>query len=187
MGQRSTPPNEATTDTLRLSVFVTSLGYWAMIGRDDVLFGLTLGHSTPQAAQESLVNSFADYQIDKKPSDWFPQLRQRLERYSSGDRVTFDDIKLHLPPQTSFQKQIIAATRKLPYGAKVTYGELAARARHPRAARAVGTVMSTNRIPIIIPCHRVVASGGLGGYSAPQGLSLKERLLQIESDVNPQM
>lgn len=182
MGQRSTRPTVVSPESLKISVFATPLGYWAMIGRDDILFGLTLGHSNSLAATEALIRSFADHQIDSQPGDWFPQLRQRLECYSSGQRVTFDDIKLHLPRQTPFQKQIIELTRQLPYGAKVTYGDLAARAKHPRAARAVGTVMANNRIPIVIPCHRVVASGGLGGYSAPQGLTLKTRLLQLESD-----
>lgn len=180
MGQRSTPLTAVTPDTLKVSVFATPLGYWALIGRDDFLFGLTLGHPSSKAAQEAITISFGEYQIDKKPSDWFPQLRQRLERYSSGERVSFDDIKLHLPKQTAFQKQIIELTRKLAYGEKISYGDLAARANHPRAARAVGTVMRTNRIPIIIPCHRVVSSGGLGGYSAPQGITLKTRLLELE-------
>ena len=63
----------------------------------------------------------------------------------------------------------------------MTYGELAETVRHPGAARAVGSVMSNNRYPLIVPCHRVLASGGrLGGYSAPQGLAMKERLLAAE-------
>jgi methylated-DNA-[protein]-cysteine S-methyltransferase len=69
----------------------------------------------------------------------------------------------------------------LAYGQTSTYGELALRVGHPRAARAVGTVMATNRFPILIPCHRVLASGGkLGGYSSHAGTNLKQILLDME-------
>jgi len=63
----------------------------------------------------------------------------------------------------------------------LTYGQLATRAGSPRSARAVGNVMASNRVPLIIPCHRVVAAGGaLGGFSAPHGTRLKRRLLKLE-------
>ncbi len=68
---------------------------------------------------------------------------------------------------------------KVPYGHTATYGELAERAGNPRASRAVGTVMNRNRIPIVLPCHRIVGSSGeLVGYGG--GLDRKERLLRLE-------
>lgn len=181
MGQRSATSSSATSIPLRVSVFATPLGYWGLVGQEDVLFRLTLGHRSASAAQEALGDSCDGRSVEPRVSDWNVPLRQRLERYSAGERVKFDDIKLYLPQMTAFQQQIIKLTRKIPHGTTLTYGELAARAKHPRAARAVGTVMSTNRIPVIIPCHRVVGAGGNpGGYSAPQGLSLKMRLLELE-------
>jgi methylated-DNA-[protein]-cysteine S-methyltransferase len=76
---------------------------------------------------------------------------------------------------------VLEACRGIPYGRTTTYAELAAKAGNPRAARAAGSAMSHNPIPIIIPCHRVLhTGGGLGGFSAPGGLSLKERLLAME-------
>jgi methylated-DNA-[protein]-cysteine S-methyltransferase len=64
----------------------------------------------------------------------------------------------------------------------MSYGELAAKAGYPRAARAVGSVMSSNRFPIVIPCHRVVAAGEKpGGYTSPQGVGMKLRLLALEA------
>jgi methylated-DNA-[protein]-cysteine S-methyltransferase len=114
--------------------------------------------------------------------DWHPALRRRLEAFATGEPCDFDDVELALPSLTPFQQRVIAETRGVGYGQTLTYGELAARAGAPRAARAVGTVMSSNRLPILIPCHRIVASGGgLGGYSAPQGIDLKRRLLNLEA------
>jgi len=83
---------------------------------------------------------------------------------------------------TGFRRKIVATTRQLRYGETTTYGELARRAGHPGAARAVGTVMSTNRFPILIPCHRVLASGGkLGGFTSPAGTNLKQRMLEAQA------
>lgn len=181
MGQRSVRSSSPTSIPLRVSVFATPLGYWGLLGHDDVLFKLTLGHRSPLAAQEALGDTCDGRSVELSVSDWNATLRQRLERYSAGERMKFDDVQLHLPQMTTFQQQIIKLTRRIPHGTTLSYGELAARANHPRAARAVGTVMSSNRIPVIIPCHRVVGAGGSpGGYSAPQGLSLKMRLLELE-------
>jgi methylated-DNA-[protein]-cysteine S-methyltransferase len=181
VGQRAAGKMVASPDLLSVSVFATPLGYWALLGRDEVLYALTLGQSSARAAQSAFTNPFDGIAIDPVVSDWYPELRQRLERYAAGHAVTFEDIQLHLPRMTVFQQQIVDVTRKLKHGETVTYGELAARADRPRAARAVGTVMSSNRIPIIVPCHRVVGAGGMGGYSAPQGLTLKSKLLELES------
>ena len=165
-----------------VSVFATPLGYWALLGRDETLHAMTVGHPEALAARIACASPHAGAgtTIEDANLDWHPELRRRLERYATGEVVAFDDIQLQLPRLTPFQRQIIDLTRKLKYGETITYGELAMRAKHPRAARAVGTVMSSNRFPIIIPCHRVVSSGGLGGYSAPQGVSLKSRLLELE-------
>lgn len=180
--QRSVLSSATTAEPLSISVFVTPLGQWGLLGTGKTLWALTLGHTSATAARSAFANPYDGRPIEKVSTDWHPELRQRLERYSAGEPVTFDDFELHLPPRTAFQQQIIQVTRKIPYGTKLTYGELAAKAGFPRAARAVGTVMSSNRFPIIIPCHRVVGSGGgMGGYSAPQGVSLKQRLLEMEA------
>jgi len=159
------------------------LGYWALLGRGQLLHAVTLGHPDAPAARSAFGGPFDGIQIEPTNRDWHPSLRQRLERYATGEKVAFDDVQLELPRLTPFQRRIIDLARKLKYGETITYGELATRANHPRAARAVGTVMSSNRFPIIIPCHRVVSSSGLGGYSAAQGVSLKSRLLELEKAV----
>jgi methylated-DNA-[protein]-cysteine S-methyltransferase len=83
---------------------------------------------------------------------------------------------------TDFQRKVLDACRAIPPGETLSYAELAVIAGAPGAARAVGNVMRTNRIPLVIPCHRVVGSGGsLGGYSAPDGLAMKRKLLEREA------
>jgi methylated-DNA-[protein]-cysteine S-methyltransferase len=81
-----------------------------------------------------------------------------------------------------FSRRVLEELVRVPYGEVTTYGELALRAEHPRAARAVGTVMNRNPIPIVLPCHRVVgSSGGLVGYGG--GLDRKEALLRLEGAI----
>ncbi|CAJ36529.1 methylated-DNA--[protein]-cysteine S-methyltransferase [Methanocella arvoryzae] len=79
---------------------------------------------------------------------------------------------------TPFRIKIMEALRRVPAGETVTYGELAAAAGSPGAARAVGNVMARNPVPIIVPCHRVVATNGLGGFTG--GLDVKRKLLRLE-------
>lgn len=82
---------------------------------------------------------------------------------------------------TEFQRKVWSAAREIPPGETWTYGELAAHAGHPGAARAVGGCMAKNPTPLLVPCHRVVAaSGGLGGFSCPCGPDMKKRLLELE-------
>jgi methylated-DNA-[protein]-cysteine S-methyltransferase len=109
------------------------------------------------------------------------QVEERLARFADGESVDFDDLPISLTGMTVFQKRVVAACRAIPWGETVSYGQLATIVGRPGAARAVGTVMRKNRYPLIVPCHRVLASGGnLGGYSAPQGLVMKRRLLTLE-------
>jgi methylated-DNA-[protein]-cysteine S-methyltransferase len=104
--------------------------------------------------------------------------RRELDEYFAGRRRDFD-LTLDLRALPAFTISVLRELGKVPYGETTTYGELAARVGHPRAARAVGTVMNRNRIPIVLPCHRVVgANGSLVGYAG--GLERKTALLQLE-------
>jgi methylated-DNA-[protein]-cysteine S-methyltransferase len=104
--------------------------------------------------------------------------RRELHEYFEGRRRTFD-LELDLGPLAGFNRRVLGELARVPYGEVVTYGELAARAARPRAARAVGTVMNRNPLPIVLPCHRVIgANGKLVGYGG--GLDRKEKLLQLE-------
>ena len=105
--------------------------------------------------------------------------RRQLDEYFEGRRRTFE-LQLDLGLARDFSRRVLLELARVPYGEVTTYGALASRAGRPRAARAVGTVMNRNPIPIVLPCHRVVgASGSLVGYGG--GLERKQTLLQLES------
>jgi methylated-DNA-[protein]-cysteine S-methyltransferase len=106
-------------------------------------------------------------------------LADRFRRYFAGERVAFDDVEVDLSWGTDFQLALAEALRDVPYGETVTYGELAALAGRPNAQRAAGTFCAGNRFPLVVPCHRVVAAGGLGGYGSLGG-EYKRRLLELE-------
>jgi methylated-DNA-[protein]-cysteine S-methyltransferase len=106
-------------------------------------------------------------------------LARRLQRYFRGERIAFEDVELDLSWATPFQRAVADALRGIPYGESVTYGELAALAGHPNAQRAAGTFCAHNRFPLVVPCHRVVAAGGLGSFGS-LGTEYKRRLLALE-------
>lgn len=103
-------------------------------------------------------------------------------RYFEGERVEFFDAPVTLGEPSSFFAQVYAHVRKLGWGETTTYGAVArALGAGPEHARAVGQAMATNPVPLIIPCHRVMAAGGaIGGFSAPGGSQSKVRMLELE-------
>ena len=104
--------------------------------------------------------------------------RRELDEYFAGRRRSFD-LSLDLRGLAPFTVSVLQELARVPFGETTTYGALAARVGRPRAARAVGTVMNRNRIPIVLPCHRVVgATGNLVGYAG--GLDRKTALLKLE-------
>jgi methylated-DNA-[protein]-cysteine S-methyltransferase len=113
---------------------------------------------------------------------WLPELVAALRDYAAGKEVDFTKYPLDLAAKTPFQQRVIKACRAIPRGQTLTYGKLAAKAKAPRAARAVGSVMARNGLPLLIPCHRVVGSNGLHGFSMPGGLATKQLLLDLERE-----
>ena len=104
--------------------------------------------------------------------------RRELDEYFQGHRKGFD-VAVDLRALAPFTVSVLEELARVPYGETTTYGDLARRVGHPRVARAVGTVMHHNRIPIVLPCHRVVgANGNLTGYAG--GLHVKQTLLELE-------
>ncbi len=102
------------------------------------------------------------------------ELKRQLERYFSGERVDFRcRVLLNV---SDFAARVLEEVKKIPYGSVATYGEIAEKLG--TSARAVGQALKRNPIPVIIPCHRVVARSGLGGYSA--GVEIKRWLLELE-------
>ena len=105
-----------------------------------------------------------------------------VKRYFEGENVDFSGVRLDLDGQDEFFQRIYAAARRVEWGRTTTYGGLAKELRAgPEAARDVGQAMANNPVPLIIPCHRVLAAGGkVGGFSAPGGSAAKVRMLELE-------
>jgi methylated-DNA-[protein]-cysteine S-methyltransferase len=107
------------------------------------------------------------------------ELVERLRAYFGGLPDSFDDVDLDLEYETPFLERCAQELRAIPRGEVVTYGELAALAGSPGAARAAGSFCARNRLGLFVPCHRVVSAGGLGSYGS-YGLGYKRRLLELE-------
>jgi methylated-DNA-[protein]-cysteine S-methyltransferase len=166
-------------DADALAVFPTALGWMAVVTHGSVVRRLMFGCASPVEAVKAVGGAEGEgvkrARVDRR-------LIARLKTYAQCGGDDFRDVQVDLGPRTDFQRQVIEACRRIPRGKTSSYGELAAAAGYPRAARAVGTVMATNQVPLIIPCHRVLASAGrLGGYGG-LGLSMKSRLLALEED-----
>jgi len=105
---------------------------------------------------------------------------KQLVQYFQGCLQQFD-LPIDISVLTPFRQQVLQLTRLIPYGSVSTYGQLAKEVGSPQAARAVGAALGANPVPVIIPCHRVVASNGaLTGFSGAGGILMKENLLSLE-------
>ena len=164
---------------LRANLVETSLGWVSLVYDDYELHALRFGSKNPRAATAAIADFNAEW--EDVPPSWIADLSERLIEFADGEPDDFGDVHVNTDKLTPFGERVVAECRKLRWGQVASYGEIAKRAGRPRAARAVGSVMSNNQVPLVIPCHRVVgASGSLGGYSAPGGLATKRRLLGME-------
>ena len=156
----------------------TPIGWCAVVGVAEGLRILTIGLKRRRDFEKRLAGPIGKG-AQGRPA-WLKRLLSDLDTYFAGGRPTFD-VPLALAGLSGFSQDVYAAARSIPYGEVRSYGWLAAEVGKPGAARAVGGAMAANPVPLIVPCHRVVRSdGGLGGFSAPGGIELKRRLLDLE-------
>lgn len=159
-------------------IFRTSLGYMGTVGQSGALLQLLFNYSDRQSIEAALLPMLPS---KAQQSSWYPDLADRLRRYADGQVVNFSDIPVKVDNTTPFTQRVMDLVQAIPYGQQMTYGQLAEAAGNPGAARAVGSVMRKNRVPLVVPCHRVVRNGGsIGAYSAPGGGDTKRRLLAME-------
>jgi methylated-DNA-[protein]-cysteine S-methyltransferase len=143
----------------------TPIGRLVLESDGDVLIGVWLPNERRRAQRDA--------------GDVPPVLKEtatQLEEYFAGERTAFD-VPMELDG-TDFQREVWTELTRIPYGETISYGELARRVGRPSGPRAVGQANGRNPIPIIVPCHRVVASNGIGGYGG--GLKVKRALLAVE-------
>jgi methylated-DNA-[protein]-cysteine S-methyltransferase len=165
---------------MRYCLIETDLGTLGLAWSDAGIVRLQLPEKTPAATERRLIRR-ADFAENAKPPAAITRAGGLLQRYMKGERVGFSDVALDLAGVGDFQRAIYAAARRLSWGETTTYGALAREVGSPDAARAVGQAMGRNPVPIIVPCHRVLASGQkIGGFSAFGGAATKQRLLAME-------
>lgn len=141
--------------------------------------GVTGGFSVPPNGGARLPARTLPPESSPDRVDCVPELCRRIAAHLAGVPVAYDDIPIDLDWATPLQQDLAAAARAIPWGEVVSYGELAALAGRPGAARAAGSFCAENRFSLIVPCHRVVAATGIGGYGLA-GPELKRRLLALE-------
>lgn len=163
------------TQALFYVIFNTSAGWVGILGSRAGLLRVTLPQRSPEGIFQQPGSS--PNQAVLSPQR-FQNLMECFRAYFDGHKVDFPD-RLDLSQATAFQREVWQATRLIPYGETRSYTWVAEQIKKPKAARAVGQAMGKNPLPVIIPCHRVLASnGGLGGFSG--GLEMKGFLLHLE-------
>lgn len=168
---------------LHYTIFRTQWGYFAFAGEGETVSRTCLPVPHRQVAERELLLGLGPAAHDIRLNQGLlPDLQEQIIAYFEGEPVDFTvDPPVDLNHASAFGRKVFQACRAISYGQTLTYSDLAKQVGSPAAARAVGGVMASNPIPLIIPCHRVLRTdGGLGGFSAPGGIVTKEKMLQHE-------
>jgi methylated-DNA-[protein]-cysteine S-methyltransferase len=145
------------------------------------LVRVTFPVEAPEKVLEQLAASVSPRLLESPAR--LDDVRRELERYFEGRQSNFD-LPLDWQLTHGFYRKVLRATARIPFGETRSYSEMATKAGSPRAVRATGTALGSNPLPIIVPCHRVLRSGGaLGGYGG--GLEVKQALLELEGALEP--
>jgi methylated-DNA-[protein]-cysteine S-methyltransferase len=140
------------------------------------LVKVSFGQESPEKVVEELSAEISPRVLEAPAR--LDEVQRELDLYFDGRLKDFE-VPLDWQLTRGFYRKVLRATSRVPYGEVSTYSEVAAKAGNPRAFRAAGTALGSNPLPIIVPCHRILQSGGgLGGYGG--GLEMKQRLLKLE-------
>ncbi|MBE0415291.1 MAG: methylated-DNA--[protein]-cysteine S-methyltransferase [Dehalococcoidia bacterium] len=158
------------------TLFDTEFGWMGLVGSTAGLWRIVLPQPSQEAVLPLIMDGFPGAIADPSP---FGDLPHRMRRYFRGEPISFDE-KLDLAHATTFRRAVWEATRAIPYGETQSYGWIAQQIGKPKALRAVGQALAKNPLPIVVPCHRVVAQdGSLRGFGG--GLAIRKRLLELEA------
>jgi len=161
--------------------FETANGFCGIAWNDIGVTAFQLPSMNPDETRRRILRKAPDA-LPGIPGSQIAGAIDAAQRYFQGERVDFSGVPVDLTQQSAFFTQIYEALRRVDYGRTTTYGGLAKEVgAGPEAARDVGQAMAANPVPLIIPCHRVLAAGGkTGGFSAPGGTTAKRRMLELE-------
>jgi methylated-DNA-[protein]-cysteine S-methyltransferase len=162
------------------TLFDTPIGRCALVWRGPFVVGAALPEGSDAEAHQRLARRFPGASEGDPPA-FVRAAIEAVRELLSGKPTNLSFIDVDLGGTPEFERRVYAAARAIPPGEVRTYGELARTVGVPGAAQAVGRALGRNPVPIIIPCHRILASaGGSGGFSAPGGVSTKLKMLEIE-------
>jgi methylated-DNA-[protein]-cysteine S-methyltransferase len=162
------------------ALFDTAIGRCALVWRGGLVIGAALPETSDERARLSLGRRFPGT-VEAEPPPFAAEAIARVSQHLAGDRTDLDDIPLDLGAGSDFERSVWETARLIPCGEVRSYGDIAREIGAPKAAQAVGVALGRNPVPIIVPCHRVLAAEGRsGGFSAPGGIATKFRILEIE-------
>ena len=163
------------------TTFETKNGFVGLAWNQQGICGLRLPASSQESAEAAILRRLPQARRSS-PQPAMARLISDIQRYFEGEKIDFSSVPVDLGSQEPFFSRVYAEVRKLGWGETTTYGAVAkVLGAQPQAAQSVGQAMASNPVPLIVPCHRVLAAGGkLGGFSAPGGSSSKAKMLEIE-------
>ena len=162
------------------AIFDTAIGACGIVWNTRGIAGVQIHDGTEAATRSRLLRRFADAQEAKPPA----RVQRAIDGVVAllrGEKPDLNDVTIDTEELPEFNRKVYVIARTIPPGSTLTYGEIAERLGDKLLAREVGQALGQNPIPLIVPCHRVLAAGGkTGGFSAPGGVVSKLRLLTIE-------
>lgn len=164
-------------------VFETALGFVGIAWSEAGLTRLCLFQRDPASVERRLerLGATGAGNAESNARGWVTALVRDIRAYADGQEIDFSAVPVDLAGVDDFRLAIYEAARKLGFGETTTYGELAKRAGQAGLPRETGQALGANPVPLVIPCHRILAAGGkIGGFSAPGGSTTKERMLALE-------
>ena len=162
------------------ALFDTAIGSCGIVWNARGVCGFLLPEPTSSATRRRLLSRFKDA-AETPPSPEIIKIIRAVTALLGGERTDLAFVAVDMDGLPEFHQRVYDVARTIPPGATMTYGEIAARLGDPGSARAVGQALGRNPIPVIVPCHRVLAADGRnGGFSAPGGTATKLNLLAIE-------
>jgi len=165
---------------MNYALFDTAIGSCGVVWGERGIAGVHLPDANPARTRAGVTRRFPG----ATPGEPTPQVQQAIDGIVAlfrGEKRDLREIVLDVEGLPDFSRRVYELARTIPPGATLTYGEVARRLGTPGMARAVGHALGQNPWPIVVPCHRVLAAdGGMGGFSAPGGVSTKRRMLEIE-------
>ncbi|NCO24012.1 MAG: hypothetical protein COZ07_05180 [Candidatus Infernicultor aquiphilus] len=169
--------------SFKYNIFLTAWGWAGLVAGQEGLRILVLPEERKEDVLVKIKKELKYNNLIEEKGGW-EDLIKDIKEYFTGKKVDFSNWQLDLNEYTDFQKSILQIVKKIPYGKIQTYKKVAEAANYPKAYRAVGNTMAHNPIPLIIPCHRVIGSNGkLVGFSASGGIVLKQKMLDLESEI----